>query len=625
MPVIAGGAVGAFVLTGATPSSAAYRTAKATTGDVTQTLTTTGAIESASQEDVSFQVAGTVDEVSVAVGDTVEAGQLLATLDTDDLDDAVTEAEEALADAEEALADDLEAQSSDSSSSASSVSYSTPSSSTLATFTTVAAVTAGAASAVTAATADATTTDAVEQARAALVEAQEALLAQYDTATALLAEANQAAADAQTICAAFTDASGGDTDGGDTDGGDTDGGDTGEARDVESDLADALAACQDATATALEASAASMAAQDELMNLAVAVDEALAAYQQALADAGGSTDPDTGGSTGPDTGGSTDPDAGGSTGPDAGGVTGDGAGDGGGDQSGSGGLDAGGGGNGSGSAGAGGGMAGEEETVPSAADILADKAEITAAEAALTVAQQQLEYATISAPVAGEVVSVTMAAGDEVSASSTDAVITLVADNAYLVSLSVSLTEVQLLAVGQEAQVTLSSTGDVVDGVVASVSNVNSGNSFSQSYAVTVAIPDPGFDIRIGAATRMQITVAGSSDVLVVPTSAVTDAAGDATVQVLAANGTVSEVAIVTGAIGSVYTEVASGIEQGDEVVLADLSLEITSEETEESESRGLLSGLNEEDSDGGDMQMPGGGQMPGRGGQMPSGGGPGA
>ncbi|WP_062297196.1 efflux RND transporter periplasmic adaptor subunit [Demequina maris] len=623
-PVAIGAVAAGVVLTGASSASATYRTAVVETGDVTQTLTATGAIASASQEDLAFQVDGTVARVKVGVGDAVEAGDVIARLDTDDLEDAVAEAEEALADAKEALADDLEAQSSGTSSSttASSAAYSSDSDAAATTATVVAAVYTPTDTRIVQA-ADATGSDAVEEARAALLAAQEALLDQYDVAQALLEAAQQSAADAQETCAAFTAAGAAGDDATDESADDaTDG--AGATGDVADEAAAALAACQEATAAALEASQTSIEAQATLMDLASDVDAAVAALQEALAAEGsGGADAGTGDGS---TGGSD-----GSTGAQGGGSAEPGDASGGIDQTGGddlGGMDQ--------SAGLSdttgtlggtstddstsqsqdslsGGTA-QEDTVPSAADILADKAEITAARAALKVAQQQVEHATLRAPVAGTIVSVGMAEDDSVTAGDTTAAITLVADNSYLVELAVSLTEAQLLAVGQEAELTLTSSGDVVDGTVSSVSNVNSGNDFAQSYAVTIAVPDPGFSIRIGAATRMRITVAGATGVLVVPTSAVSDAAGDATVQVAGEDGTATAVAVETGAIGAVYTEITSGLEAGDAVILADLTADLSADDEDASDgSGGLLSGLSSEDesTDVPQMgQMPGGGQQ---------------
>ncbi|MDN4476134.1 HlyD family efflux transporter periplasmic adaptor subunit [Demequina sp. SYSU T00192] len=641
-PVAVGAVAAGAVLTGASSASATYRTATVESGDVTQTLTATGAIASASQEDLAFQVDGTVAKVRVAEGDVVEAGDVVARLDADDLEDAVTEAEEALADAKEALADDLEAQSTGSTSSTTAASASYSSGAVATTATVVTAVYTPADTRIVQAADDATD-PAVEEARAALLAAQQALLDQYDVAQALLEAAQQAATDAQETCAAFTTVG----DGGDdaVDGSAGDGGDdaSDDAADGSTDATDALAACQEATAAALEASQDSIEAQGTLMDLAADVDAAVAALQEALADAGagtGGSEGSTGGTGG--SGGSSDgggdasagatgaPD--GSTGAQGGDASGQAQGDASGGLDQSSGLD-----DATGTLGGSssddsasdqsqGSMSGgsdQEDAVPSAADILADKAEITAARAALKVAQQQVEHAVLRAPVAGTVVAVGMDEDDVVTAGDTATAITLVADNSYLVELSVSLTEAQLLAVGQEAELTLSSSGDVVDGVVSSVSNVNSGNDFAQAYAVTIAVPDPGFSIRIGAATRMRITVAGATGVLVVPTSAVADAAGDATVQVIGDDGLATQVSVETGAIGAVHTEIASGLEDGDAVILADLTADLTSDDGDDGDgSGGLLSGLSSEDesSDAPQMgQMPGGGMQQG-GGMAPPG-----
>ncbi|MGN6238690.1 MAG: efflux RND transporter periplasmic adaptor subunit [Cellulosimicrobium cellulans] len=80
-------------------------TAQATTATFEQTVTTTGTLTPSVQEDVSFAAAGTVQTVEVAAGDTVEAGQALATIDTLQLDAALAQANADLAQAQADLAD----------------------------------------------------------------------------------------------------------------------------------------------------------------------------------------------------------------------------------------------------------------------------------------------------------------------------------------------------------------------------------------------------------------------------------------------------------------------------------------------------------------------------------------
>lgn len=58
-----------------------YTTAKVTRGKLIQTVSATGAVESATEIELNFKVLGKINNLSVKVGDKVKAGQLLATLD----------------------------------------------------------------------------------------------------------------------------------------------------------------------------------------------------------------------------------------------------------------------------------------------------------------------------------------------------------------------------------------------------------------------------------------------------------------------------------------------------------------------------------------------------------------
>jgi multidrug efflux pump subunit AcrA (membrane-fusion protein) len=66
-----------------------YRTASVSRGPVTQTLLLTGSVAPAVQSTVTFPVSGTVSIVAVHAGESVVAGQLLAALDTTDLQSQV--------------------------------------------------------------------------------------------------------------------------------------------------------------------------------------------------------------------------------------------------------------------------------------------------------------------------------------------------------------------------------------------------------------------------------------------------------------------------------------------------------------------------------------------------------
>ena len=92
--VLVGAAVGLTVwLTSgsSTPTglSVTTTTVPVTTGTIQQTATSSGTIEPASQADLNFAVSGTVTAVNVKTGQTVTAGQELATVATTALSEDV--------------------------------------------------------------------------------------------------------------------------------------------------------------------------------------------------------------------------------------------------------------------------------------------------------------------------------------------------------------------------------------------------------------------------------------------------------------------------------------------------------------------------------------------------------
>jgi multidrug efflux pump subunit AcrA (membrane-fusion protein) len=119
--VVLGTAAGVGAAMAEASSSDGYRTAVATTGDATRTLTVTGSVQPVSQAQASFQVPGTVSAVSVSVGQQVTAGQTLATLDAISLSQQVSVDQANLATAQAKLAQDESGQSSSGSAQAASV------------------------------------------------------------------------------------------------------------------------------------------------------------------------------------------------------------------------------------------------------------------------------------------------------------------------------------------------------------------------------------------------------------------------------------------------------------------------------------------------------------------------
>ena len=81
-------------------------TVSATTGTIQQTVASSGTLEPASQANLNFAVPGTVTAVNVKAGQTVTAGEVLATVDTTALSDDVSAAQAQLTAAQDRLSSD---------------------------------------------------------------------------------------------------------------------------------------------------------------------------------------------------------------------------------------------------------------------------------------------------------------------------------------------------------------------------------------------------------------------------------------------------------------------------------------------------------------------------------------
>lgn len=678
-------AAGALVLGGAGIASALtagsdYRTAKVERASVTETVDANGTVASASRYDLAFQTGGTVETVDVKVGDTVKAGQQLASLDESDLQEAVADAEETLTTAQQTLAEHQETQASGgtSSSTAASTAASTTAVSSASGSSSAGSAASGASggsgasgvsgvSGSSGGTADtasdsggsggtgtsgggATGGSAADPAVAAamqqVTDAQQALLAKYQEVQGTIDSTNGIVATASSTCQVFLDAALADASGG-ADPGDAGSGDagSGEGADAGADpgadpSADpgvaagtaagmtleeaqaALAACQTEIANVQSGQAAVSAGQQEVQDLAAAlnsaVDDLRAAVEAASSESGGSGGAGSEGSGSNSSGSGSNGSGSGSNGSGAG-SNGSGSGASGGSASGGTG--------GSGSSGetSGGSSAGSSSGAPSggasssgasggsttitAEQLLADQAAIDVAEADLEIAQARLAFSAITSPIAGRVAAVSLAAGDTVSAGSDSAVITVIGDDGYVVETTVPLNSVGKLKIGQSVQATVAANGKSYAGEVSSIGVLNVSSTSTPAFAVVVAL-DAGDDRLLnGGSARLAIEAAAVEDALTVPSSAIHRDGSATTVDVLQ-NGSSKSVEVELGAVGAERTEILSGLDEGQQVILADLRAAIGGED--ESSNSGGLAGLGGSSNGGfGGGSAPGGGDFP--------------
>ncbi len=104
--VVAVAAVGGFMYTRGSTAAPQYRTAAAALGTIRQTLSLTGNLAPVAQSNLNFQVSGTVTAIDVSAGQTVSAGQVLATVDPSTLQTTLTQDQANLAAAQAKLTAD---------------------------------------------------------------------------------------------------------------------------------------------------------------------------------------------------------------------------------------------------------------------------------------------------------------------------------------------------------------------------------------------------------------------------------------------------------------------------------------------------------------------------------------
>jgi hypothetical protein len=194
-------------------------------------------------------------------------------------------------------------------------------------------------------------------------------------------------------------------------------------------------------------------------------------------------------------------------------------------------------------------------------------------------------------------------------------VITVLGTDGYVADLTVPLSSLGKLAVGQSATLAVPSTTTQLTGKVSSIGVLNVSSSSTPQYRAVVAIDPTTEKLFDGSSAQVSIAVAATGQVLTVPTSAVHVAGSAATVEVLQ-SGQVSTATVQRGAVGAELTEITSGLTAGQVVVLADRSQPLSTGST--TSTTGGLSGLTSGTSGRtglGGTGVGGGGTFPGRGG----------
>ncbi|GAA4349489.1 efflux RND transporter periplasmic adaptor subunit [Angustibacter luteus] len=204
------------------------------------------------------------------------------------------------------------------------------------------------------------------------------------------------------------------------------------------------------------------------------------------------------------------------------------------------------------------------------------------AESDLESAQTALAGATLRSPRAGTVLTVNGTVGGSSGGSSgngsstgsdtTSGLFTIADLTRMEVSASFAEADAMALKVGQVATTVFNAAeGTPVTGKVTSVAPTPTTANNVVSYAVTVSLPTLPKGLRSGQSATVTVTTGSKTNVLTVPSSAITSGGSTHTVTVVA-NGQQTRTPVEIGLEGDQLTEVTSGLTAGQQVLLATAS-----------------------------------------------------
>jgi len=223
----------------------------------------------------------------------------------------------------------------------------------------------------------------------------------------------------------------------------------------------------------------------------------------------------------------------------------------------------------------------------STSQLNAAKSQLAAAQDKPTTAQTNLSNATLTSPVAGTVATVNITVGDQVSAGGTSsggtgssgsgssgtssAAIVVITTDAWIVSTSVTSADLPLLKQGMQAQITPSGSRTLVFGTVSTIGVIATSTSGVATFPVTIAVTGSPKGLYAGSSATVAIIVKEVADAVTVPTAAIRTEGGKTVVSKLV-DGSAVTTPVQVGMVQGAFTQVTSGIAEGDQVVITGVS-----------------------------------------------------
>ena len=204
---------------------------------------------------------------------------------------------------------------------------------------------------------------------------------------------------------------------------------------------------------------------------------------------------------------------------------------------------------------------------------------------AINTAEKDLGYTRITAPSAGTVVSLVVEQGQTINSSQTSPTVVQIADLTSMTNkMQIAEGDATKVKAGQTVNFTILSEPDTpisakLDSIDPGLTTMSQG-SYSKStdttsnaiyYFARATVPNPEGKLAIGMTTQNTVEIASADNVLMVPTVAIKTKDGKKFVRVLEANNQAVDREIQTGLKDSMNTEVKSGLNEGEKVVMSEM------------------------------------------------------
>ncbi|MGE5602474.1 MAG: efflux RND transporter periplasmic adaptor subunit [Nitrososphaerales archaeon] len=213
-------------------------------------------------------------------------------------------------------------------------------------------------------------------------------------------------------------------------------------------------------------------------------------------------------------------------------------------------------------------LAGSDANTLAIAQGNVDSAQIAVDQARLKQAQAQ-----VVAPFDGTVTAINVKVGQTASGTA----FTIADLNSLEVVVSMSEVDVNQVKTGQSAEVTLDAVPDLtLKGTVTAVSPSGTQSSGVVSYPVTVTLDKASDSVKTGMTANLTILTDQADNVLIVPSKAIKTINRQKMVIVLR-NGQQVQMPVQTGLTANSMTEITSGLQEGDVVLVSGTSTTTTS------------------------------------------------